>query len=176
MFIRWYTWLRMILPHTVSPLAATSSSIQFFARHITCTFYSSSMACFLTSIVWTVGIQLWRKRVALKCKLKESLNSARPSHNYLVVWWRTPPLFKLPTGKNTICSPLTPWLITSSLQSNRLLTSGWWAYSRKPNYVADWTMSLTWGAIIGTTTIIPYFYSVFFFVVLLHRCTRDFER
>lgn len=59
---------------------------------------------------------------------------------------------------------------------NRLLTSGWWAYSRKPNYVADWTMSLTWGAIIGTTTIIPYFYSMFFIVVLLHRCTRDFER
>ena len=63
-----------------------------------------------------------------------------------------------------------------STLSNRLLTSGWWAYSRKPNYVADWTMSLTWGAIIGTTTIIPYFYSVFFITVLLHRCTRDFER
>lgn len=62
------------------------------------------------------------------------------------------------------------------IHSNRLLTSGWWAYSRKPNYVADWTMSLTWGAIIGTTTIIPYFYSMFFIVVLLHRCTRDFER
>ena len=62
------------------------------------------------------------------------------------------------------------------LLSNRLLTSGWWAYSRKPNYVADWIMSLTWGAIIGTTTIIPYFYSVFFITVLLHRCTRDFER
>ncbi|KAF8202267.1 ergosterol biosynthesis ERG4/ERG24 [Pholiota molesta] len=60
--------------------------------------------------------------------------------------------------------------------ANRLLTSGWWAYSRKPNYVADWTMSLTWGAIIGTTTIIPYFYSMFFITVLLHRCTRDFER
>ena len=66
--------------------------------------------------------------------------------------------------------------LTFSSTSNRLLTSGWWAYSRKPNYVADWTMSLTWGAIIGTTTIIPYFYSMFFIVVLLHRCTRDFER
>ena len=66
--------------------------------------------------------------------------------------------------------------LTLSFTSNRLLTSGWWAYSRKPNYVADWTMSLTWGAIIGTTTIIPYFYSMFFIVVLLHRCTRDFER
>lgn len=33
-----------------------------------------------------------------------------------------------------------------------------------------------WGAIVGTTSIIPYFYSVFFIVVLIHRCGRDFER
>jgi len=71
---------------------------------------------------------------------------------------------------------LSQWLISLLSCSNRLLTSGWWAYSRKPNYVADWTMSLTWGAVIGTATIIPYFYSVFFITVLLHRCTRDFER
>ncbi|KAL1756566.1 ergosterol biosynthesis ERG4/ERG24 [Schizophyllum commune] len=59
---------------------------------------------------------------------------------------------------------------------NKLLTSGWWAYSRKPNYVADWIMSFTWGACIGTASIIPYFYSVFFITVLIHRCGRDFER
>lgn len=44
------------------------------------------------------------------------------------------------------------------------------------NYVADWVMSFTWGAVIGTATPIPYFYSVFFIVVLIHRCGRDFER
>ncbi|KAI0035299.1 ERG4/ERG24 ergosterol biosynthesis protein [Vararia minispora EC-137] len=59
---------------------------------------------------------------------------------------------------------------------NRLLTSGWWRYSRKPNYVADWIQSLTWGLVIGTASPIPYFYSVFFIVVLIHRCSRDFER
>ncbi|CAK5267673.1 unnamed protein product [Mycena citricolor] len=59
---------------------------------------------------------------------------------------------------------------------NRLLTSGCWAWSRKPNYVADWIMSFCWGAIIGTATPIPYFYSVFFITVLIHRTTRDFER
>lgn len=37
-------------------------------------------------------------------------------------------------------------------------------------------MSFTWGAIIGTATPIPYFYSVFFITVLIHRCSRDFER
>lgn len=44
------------------------------------------------------------------------------------------------------------------------------------NYVADWTMSFTWGAVIGFASPIPYFYSVFFIVVLIHRCGRDFER
>ena len=59
---------------------------------------------------------------------------------------------------------------------NRLLIDGWWAYSRKPNYVADWVMSLTWGLCIGTASPIPYFYSVFFIAVLTHRVGRDFER
>ena len=44
------------------------------------------------------------------------------------------------------------------------------------NYVADWTMSFLWGAVVGTNTIIPYFYSVFFITVLIHRTSRDFER
>jgi hypothetical protein len=44
------------------------------------------------------------------------------------------------------------------------------------NYVADWTMSFTWGLIVGTASPIPYFYSIFFITVLVHRTTRDFER
>ena len=37
-------------------------------------------------------------------------------------------------------------------------------------------MALTWGLVQGSCSIIPYFYSVFFIVVLIHRCGRDFER
>ena len=44
------------------------------------------------------------------------------------------------------------------------------------NYVADWVQSLTWGLVVGTASPIPYFYSVFFITVLIHRCGRDFER
>jgi len=78
--------------------------------------------------------------------------------------------------------PQLPWSIVKNptyiqtAHGNRLLTSGWWKYSRKPNYVADWIMSFLWGGIIGSTTIIPYFYSVFFITVLVHRCGRDFDR
>ncbi|TFK65600.1 ERG4 ERG24 ergosterol biosynthesis protein [Pluteus cervinus] len=78
--------------------------------------------------------------------------------------------------------PQLPWntvenpKFIQTAHGSRLLTSGWWAYSRKPNYVVDWIMSLTWGAIIGGCSIIPYFYSVFFITVLIHRTSRDFER
>ncbi|KAI4523276.1 ERG4/ERG24 ergosterol biosynthesis protein [Schizophyllum commune Loenen D] len=78
--------------------------------------------------------------------------------------------------------PQLPWntvenpTYIQTAHGNKLLTSGFWAYSRKPNYVADWIQSFTWGAIVGTASIIPYFYSVFFIVVLIHRCGRDFER
>ncbi|QRV88747.1 C-14 sterol reductase ERG24 [Ceratobasidium sp. AG-Ba] len=59
---------------------------------------------------------------------------------------------------------------------NKLLISGWWAYARKPNYMADWIQAFTWSLSAGFGSAIPYFYPVFFFVVLVHRCGRDFER
>ncbi|KAH8108345.1 ERG4/ERG24 ergosterol biosynthesis protein [Phellopilus nigrolimitatus] len=78
--------------------------------------------------------------------------------------------------------PQLPWgtvenpTYIQTAHGNRLLTSGWWKYARKPNYTADWVQSLTWGLCIGSASPIPYFYSVFFITVLVHRCGRDFER
>ncbi|KAG9001466.1 C-24(28) sterol reductase [Tulasnella sp. JGI-2019a] len=78
--------------------------------------------------------------------------------------------------------PQWPWStiknpnFIQTAHGNKLLTSGWWAFARKPNYSADWIQSLTWGLSAGFSSIIPYYYSVFFFVVLVHRCSRDFER
>lgn len=48
--------------------------------------------------------------------------------------------------------------------------------TRPQNYTADWVQSFTWGLVVGTASPIPYFYSVFFITVLVHRCGRDFER
>ena len=56
-------------------------TMQFFVWLITCEFPSSIDDYFLTSTAWTVGMQPWHKRAALKCKRKESLNSVRRYHN-----------------------------------------------------------------------------------------------
>jgi delta14-sterol reductase/lamin-B receptor len=55
----------------------------------------------------------------------------------------------------------------------KLLVSGWWGLARKINYVADWTMGLSWCSLCGFNHIIPFFYSIYFFVLLVHRAARD---
>ena len=78
--------------------------------------------------------------------------------------------------------PQWPWstlrdpVYLQTSHGNALLIDGWWQFLRKPNYTADWTQAFLWGAIAGTNSIIPYYYSVFFLAVLTHRCGRDFDR
>ena len=59
---------------------------------------------------------------------------------------------------------------------SRLLVDGWWRYVRKPHYTADALMALSWGLICGFDRFLPYFYVVFFVVMILHRAHRDAAR
>ena len=57
-----------------------------------------------------------------------------------------------------------------------LLTDGWWQYARKIHYTADIVMASIWGLSCGFTGILPFYYPVFFVIMILHRYFRDFER
>ncbi|OZJ05442.1 hypothetical protein BZG36_01634 [Bifiguratus adelaidae] len=59
---------------------------------------------------------------------------------------------------------------------SRLLISGWWGKARHINYLGDWLMSLAMCLPCGYSTPIPYFYPIYFAVLLLHRERRDDEK
>jgi len=58
-------------------------------------------------------------------------------------------------------------------RGTRLLTSGWWGSARKINYTGDWIMGLSWCALCGTDSAVPYFYAIYFAILLVHRSIRD---
>ncbi|XP_061462613.1 delta(14)-sterol reductase TM7SF2 isoform X2 [Rhineura floridana] len=55
----------------------------------------------------------------------------------------------------------------------RLLVSGWWGFVRHPNYLGDLIMAFAWSLPCGLTHILPYFYVLYFAVLLIHREARD---
>lgn len=58
-------------------------------------------------------------------------------------------------------------------RGTKLLTSGWWGAARKINYTGDWLMSLSWCMLAGFDSPVPYFYSIYFGILLVHRALRD---
>lgn len=58
----------------------------------------------------------------------------------------------------------------------RLLISGWWGKARHINYLGDWLMSVAWCLPCGFGSMIPYFYCIYFAILLIHRERRDDEK
>ncbi|XP_064407807.1 delta(14)-sterol reductase TM7SF2 [Latimeria chalumnae] len=58
----------------------------------------------------------------------------------------------------------------------RLLVAGWWGFVRHPNYLGDLIMALAWSLPCGLTHLLPYFYVIYFTVLLIHREARDEEQ
>jgi len=54
-----------------------------------------------------------------------------------------------------------------------LLASGWWGLARHINYLGDLMMGLAWCLTCGFGHALPYFYIVYFTVLLVHRERRD---
>merc|ERR1711924_413435 len=61
-------------------------------------------------------------------------------------------------------------------RASKLLLSGWWGLARKINYTGDWLMSWFWSMTTGCPTagsVVPYFYPIYFAILLVHRAGRD---
>ncbi|KAL4808622.1 ergosterol biosynthesis ERG4/ERG24 [Aspergillus unguis] len=57
-----------------------------------------------------------------------------------------------------------------------ILCDGWYGLARKIHYTCDWIFAISWGLITGFSSPFPWFYSVFFSVMIVHRATRDIAR
>lgn len=58
-------------------------------------------------------------------------------------------------------------------QGGKLLLSGFWGWSRHFNYVGDILMALSWSLPCLFGSILPYFYPIYFAILLIHRERRD---
>jgi len=58
-------------------------------------------------------------------------------------------------------------------RGSKLLVSGWWGMARKINYTGDWIMGLSWCLVCGFDSIVPYYYAIYFAILLTHRSIRD---
>jgi protein-S-isoprenylcysteine O-methyltransferase Ste14 len=58
-------------------------------------------------------------------------------------------------------------------QGGKLLLSGFWGWSRHFNYVGDILMALSWSLPCLFGSALPYFYPIYFAVLLIHRERRD---
>ncbi|KAJ3129043.1 erg24, C-14 sterol reductase [Nowakowskiella sp. JEL0407] len=63
------------------------------------------------------------------------------------------------------------WIETES--GSLLLTNGWWGMARHINYLGDWFMAVSWCLPCGFTHALPYFYAIYFGILLIHREKRD---
>ena len=84
---------------------------------------------------------------------------------------------KSPIKRGTF--PTVPWVYIEEpaeyivTPKGKLLVDGWYAFARKIQYTGDIMMALAWGMATGFTSLLPYFYALFFTSMITHRQWRD---
>ena len=58
-------------------------------------------------------------------------------------------------------------------RGTKLIISGWWGTARHINYFGDWLMGLAYCLPCGFDSVIPYFFAIYFAILLIHRERRD---
>ncbi|KFY02977.1 hypothetical protein O988_01746 [Pseudogymnoascus sp. VKM F-3808] len=78
--------------------------------------------------------------------------------------------------------PQMPWQYIENPKAieteagDRIMVDGWFAIVRKPNYIPDMFFAISWGLITGFKSPFPWFYPIFFLVMIIHRTNRDIAR
>ncbi|KAF2861450.1 Delta(24(24(1)))-sterol reductase like protein [Piedraia hortae CBS 480.64] len=78
--------------------------------------------------------------------------------------------------------PQLPWREVKNPQQiktesgDAILVDGWYKYARKIHYTCDLYFALCWGLITGFGSPFPWFYPVFFAIMIIHRAYRDIQR
>jgi protein-S-isoprenylcysteine O-methyltransferase Ste14 len=68
-----------------------------------------------------------------------------------------------------------PVKFLQTAQGGKLLLSGFWGWSRHFNYVGDLLMAWAWSLPCGFASPVPYFYPIYFTILLVHRERRDHD-
>ena len=75
------------------------------------------------------------------------------------------------------CNPRHPSVknlnTLSTQRGTKLIVSGWWGWCRHPNYVGDLLMAFSWSLPCGFRHALPFFYVIYFAMLLIHRQLRD---
>ncbi|KAL7747586.1 erg24, C-14 sterol reductase [Sorochytrium milnesiophthora] len=109
------------------------------------------------------------------------LGDITDSPEYVKEWWRSMHyIFRCANTQkdNFRNNPNDPWVrhlkYMDTERGTKLLISGWWGTARHINYFGDWLMSVAWSLPCGFAHFpIPYFYPIYFAVLLVHRFYRD---
>jgi delta14-sterol reductase/lamin-B receptor len=75
--------------------------------------------------------------------------------------------------KTTRPEDMAKYKVLNTQRGTALLLSGWWGLARKINYTGDWIMGLSWCLLCGFDSIVPYYYAIYFAILLWHRSIRD---
>ncbi|KAF0889841.1 hypothetical protein E2562_033231 [Oryza meyeriana var. granulata] len=68
------------------------------------------------------------------------------------------------------------WGKPPKLVGGKLLASGYWGIARHCNYLGDILLALSFSLPCGTSSVIPYFYPTYLFILLIWRERRDEAR
>ncbi|XP_008310927.1 delta(14)-sterol reductase LBR isoform X2 [Cynoglossus semilaevis] len=63
--------------------------------------------------------------------------------------------------------------VIPTASGKNLLVSGWWGVVRHPNYLGDLIMALAWSLPCGISHLLPWYYMIYFIILLVHRDSRD---